>query len=244
MTEIYDSLDHLLIFSDYGNPQMHKHLAAHILISRKEIEVITPKKVFHCKGALIPSNTLHTVDCKNEPMLVFMFDETTSVAEAIPSVKPLDDSLADTIVSYYDNATQQGMTYEAYQAFVQNTLEVLNLKTSAKPMDSRILQAMNFIDTHIQEDPSLTEVASLCCLSESRFSHLFKSEAGITFKGYVILRRLDYVYTKLSQGIPITVAALEAGFSDSAHFAAINKQMFGLSATAITSDFRFHRMQS
>lgn len=62
MFSIYEAGNHLIICSDYIEPVLHSHSAAHIMISlENEIEVILENEKIHCRGILIPSQ-LETVE--------------------------------------------------------------------------------------------------------------------------------------------------------------------------------------
>ena len=65
----------------------------------------------------------------------------------------------------------------------------------------------------------------------------------MTFAAYVIYQRIMYVYAQVLQGKTITMAALGAGFSSSAHFADVNRRVFGISASTITHDLEFIKVQ-
>jgi len=90
---------------------------------------------------------------------------------------------------------------------------------------------------------SCRQTAESVFLSESRFSHLFKEQVGMTFAAYVVYQRIMYVYAEILQGKSITEAALAAGFAGSAHFADVNRRVFGLSASSLTHDFSFNKVQ-
>ncbi|MBQ2879752.1 MAG: helix-turn-helix domain-containing protein [Anaerotignum sp.] len=59
----------------------------------------------------------------------------------------------------------------------------------------------------------------------------------------MIYQRLLSVYTQLLKGKTITEAALEAGFSSPSHFADVNRRIFGLSATNITRNLHFIKIE-
>ena len=109
--------------------------------------------------------------------------------------------------------------------------------------DERIQTAMEYICAMISEKITCRSVADRVCLSQSRFSHLFKKQVGMTFAAYLIYQRIMYVYSKILCGESITTAALEAGFSSSAHFADVNRRVFGISASAITQNCIFWKIQ-
>lgn len=244
MTEIYDAGSHILIKSGYGNPDMHCHLAAHMILAvNGDMRILTPEGSLRCRGALIPARVSHTVDNGDHAMLVFMFDETTTVAAKIREVEVLKDAVAEEILAKFQEVERSSDKSVAYRDFVETTMGLLGLGAiKCRVTDERILEALSYIDNHIGENLTCTETARHCCLSESRLSHLFREQAGITFSGYVILRRLDHAFWRIAENASITEAAIEAGFSDSAHFAAVNRKMFGITASAIGDGLIFHRI--
>lgn len=244
MTEIFDSTDHILILSGYGNPQMHKHQAAHILIALEgTITVVTPQISIECAGALIPSGAEHTIDCHEKPVLVFLFDETTVTAAGIRETVILEKEAVLPIAAEFSKMKNAGADKASYDAFVENTLRRLQLPIGkSRTTDERILSALSFISQNSSSGITCADAAACCYLSESRFSHLFREQTGITFAGYLILRRLDNAYGKIAEGCSITQAAVEAGFADSAHFAAVNKKLFGITASAVGSGLKLYRM--
>ncbi|MBS7676306.1 AraC family transcriptional regulator, partial [Vibrio cholerae] len=62
------------------------------------------------------------------------------------------------------------------------------------------------------------ELAALVHLSPTRFSHWFVEQTGLPLRSYAKWLRLTQVVRYLACGQPITTAAHESGFSDSAHF--------------------------
>ena len=60
---------------------------------------------------------------------------------------------------------------------------------------------------------------------------------------YLIYQRVMNVYSKLFQGKTVTEAAHEAGFSGSAHFADVNRRLFGLPVREITRDVTFVKVK-
>ena len=58
----------------------------------------------------------------------------------------------------------------------------------------------------------------------------------------MIYKRVIKTYTDMINGKSITDASLDAGFSSSAHFAEINKRLFGISASVIKKDLQFYKI--
>jgi AraC-like DNA-binding protein len=68
--------------------------------------------------------------------------------------------------------------------------------------------------------------------------HLFKSAAGVPLRRYVLWARIAAVVRAAIAGESLTQAALGAGFSSSAHFSAVFREMFGLSPSQLLRQVR------
>lgn len=244
MTEIYLSLNHLMLKSGYGDPELHSHLAAHVLVSLSGcVDVIAAGRSMKCAGALIPSGCPHTVTSGGAPVLVFLFDSTTAVAARISEVSEIAPEAAARIAAGYAAMRQSGDIPRAYQAFLAETLSLLGLPgCEARTADERIAAALGYIDEHISEEVTAAGVAAAACLSESRFSHLFREQVGVTFSSYTLLRKLYRAYTAAAAGENITQAAVEAGFASPSHFAAVNKRMFGITPRDICGSLELYKI--
>jgi len=72
------------------------------------------------------------------------------------------------------------------------------------------------------------EVASQLRLSESRFLHLFSEELGISWRPYLLWRRVICAVQAIINNSSATDAAYLAGFSDSAHLSRTFRKNFGM----------------
>jgi AraC-like DNA-binding protein len=108
-----------------------------------------------------------------------------------------------------------------------------------EPLDARIAEAIDYIDDLETKRVAAGELAEQIALSESRFLHLFKSEMQLTVRKYLMWRRAVDCAILVVGGSSITEAAHATGFTDSAHFANVFKQNFGLSlSSALGQDSR------
>jgi AraC-like DNA-binding protein len=102
-----------------------------------------------------------------------------------------------------------------------------------RPSDARIERVVLEIDKRPDAFGRLAEAAKLACLSPSRFRARFQAEVGLPFRRYRMWRRMAIVMRAVAQRGSLTNAAIEAGFSSSAHLSSAFKRMFGLSASQI-----------
>jgi AraC-like DNA-binding protein len=101
-----------------------------------------------------------------------------------------------------------------------------------EPLDERIAEAINYIDDLETKRVAAGELAEQIALSESRFLHLFKEEMQLTVRKYLMWRRAVDGALLVVGGASITKAAHSTGFTDSAHFARVFKQIFGLTLSS------------
>ena len=244
MSTIYEADNHLLICTKHNDPELHSHCAAHIIISLDDnIEIITANEKIKCKGILIPSRMVHTANTNQNKVLIFMFDNTTNVSNRIKSLELLSDETVKQIVKsyyYFKNNDKPELSYRLFINQISKCINIESPKTIVK--NERIIDALKYIQSNLHEPLNCKDVANFVCLSEGRFSHLFKEQMGMTFSAYLIYQRIIKTYTGIINGKSITEASIDAGFSSSSHFASTNKKVFGLSAKTIKKDLHFQKI--
>lgn len=242
MTKLYEANNHILIHTGSLQPAEHSHMAAHIILSMGGgMKVRCSRGEYLCHGILLPSGTSHDVDTCGSPVLVFLYDCTTDVAKQIREIACIPKESCEEIVRLYTNWVGAAGDYDEFEKAVLSHLGITGTSTSVT--DERIQTAMKYIRANSTEKVTCQNAANAVHLSQSRFSHLFREQVGMTFAAYLIYQRILYVYTWMLRGASITEAALEAGFSSSAHFADVNRRVFGISASTITQNLEFVKVQ-
>ena len=243
MTRLYEAADHVLIHTGYSDPAAHRHMAAHIIISfAQPMRVTSGDTDARARGVMIPSGAIHRIDTHGDTALVFLFDCTTAVAARIPEIRLLPDEVCDRVIALY-NAFAISPSPDTYRAMTAALFSPLGSLPPRPAPDDRIESALRYIRAHAGEKLSCRAVAAAVHLSESRFSHLFRQQIGMTFAAYRVYQQLMCAYAAIIRGNSITDAALAAGFSDSAHFADVNRRVFGLPASRITENITHYRIQ-
>ena len=244
MTSLYEADNHILIHAGYQDPVEHSHMAAQITVSLGEaIRITSGGTVFSCLGAMIPTGVSHKVNTQDIPVLVFLFDCTTNVARKMQKLRCIPEEICREIARRYTVFQTQEST-EHYWNLLNCLYDYLEIPQAASCVtDERVLSAIRYVRDNLSERITTGQVAKMVCLSESRFSHLFKAQMGMTFAAFLIYQRIMRVYSRILNGVSITEAALEAGFSSSAHFADVNRRVFGISASNIMQDIRFVKIE-
>ena len=243
MTKIYELQNHILIHTGYRDPGVHRHMAAHVIVSTHgKICVSADGEEHSCSGVMIPSGVSHSVDTYGSPALVFLFDSTTNAAKQIQKVQTICEEYATEIVCVFAEFEKNNsrQTYDKIESHVLRLLGIHN--TASCVADERIVSAMKYIREKGREKITCRETAEAVFLSESRFSHLFRKEVGMTFTAYLIYQRLINVYAGIFQGKNVTEAAIDAGFASSSHFADVNRRVFGISVSDIARDFEYQKI--
>ena len=62
----------------------------------------------------------------------------------------------------------------------------------------------------------------------------FKEETGFTLHNYIVNKRLLIARTLISEGMPVTKAALESGFSEYSTFSRAYRKQFGATPSNIS----------
>ncbi len=106
-------------------------------------------------------------------------------------------------------------------------------------LDPRIARAVGIIQRDLHQPLRATKLAKACCLSTSRFIHLFKQSLGISYSAYVAQARVDrakslLTHTELGMGS----IAEETGFPNQNYFATVFRRHCGCSPTSYRQSTR------
>jgi AraC family transcriptional regulator len=94
---------------------------------------------------------------------------------------------------------------------------------------TQLQQAIDYIQTHLNRDLSLAELASVIRISPTYFASLFKQAMGISPHQYVIQQRVERAKVMLSKtDLAITDIALQVGFSSQSHLTQHFKRFTGM----------------
>ena len=233
MTDILFEYDHILIRSEYRTPELHSHLASHLIVGLNgHITCNICGDSFVTNGVCIASDIPHTVHAETGELLLYLFDTASYYSEEITEKylihKPysiLDDDLVSRIQDAW--ASSGGDLQKADSEI----MALCDLNRNAAPQkDERISEALEYLkQLDTIPDNIMEQLCSKVCLSQSRFSHLFKEQVGISLHRYLALDKMKKGYICFTKTGNITVAAMYAGFDSPSHFAATCKRMFGIS---------------
>lgn len=193
-------------------------------------------------AVVIPSRQPHAMDASHVGASAVLFVEPETregraLAERWLSaggiVELPDDLLRDAgaalFAAWHAPGTERAITDAARAVVRALTDGVLPSVVS----DERILRAVAYVRSHLDQSLTLEEVAAEAFLSPSRFRHLFVEQTGMALRQYILWRRFLRVWEVLMSGASLSAAAHEAGFADAAHLTRTSRQMFGLAPSAM-----------
>lgn len=140
---------------------------------------------------------------------------------------------------------QQTIAYNAIQPFAMKKILLLEiictLATYAvqKNIPQRITDALQYLSEHIEENPSISNLANLCNVSEVYFRKDFKRCMGMTPVEYRNLLRLDKARSFLEYGeISVQEISDMMGYSTVSHFIKEFRNRYGNSPLQYRNRFR------
>jgi AraC family transcriptional regulator len=111
---------------------------------------------------------------------------------------------------------------------------------------SRINRVIDYVETNIDKDLSLTNLARVANFSQFHFHRIFRAMVGETLNGFIQRIRLEKAASRLLDHPKdsITEIALDCGFSGSATFARAFRERYQMSASQWRSDGYIHKSKN
>lgn len=148
-----------------------------------------------------------------------------------PTLPPAAD--CERALATFDRLWNEQVVGERLQDEGAALLDRLAAPATRGELDWRITKILETIDLQLDSRIDFGSACAGVYLSHSRLRHLFAEQVGLSFKSYVLWRRLMVAVGELGQGSAITAAAHQAGFADGAHFSRTFRRTFGLAANML-----------
>ncbi|MBQ8134428.1 MAG: helix-turn-helix transcriptional regulator [Clostridia bacterium] len=186
-------------------------------------------------GIFINSDVLHTVNSENGDILIALIDSTTAEGQFIErnylQGRPYiiaDKELCDDIRNVFYNTQPKNLSFAFFQCIYRNENILM-----PKEIDDRVQTVL----IYLEEIPAIPQdiMQQLCrktYLSQSRLSHLFSENMGISLHRYLAFAKIKKAAVYHSSGMSLTEAAVTGGFHSSTHLSAAMQRMFGISISA------------
>ncbi|MBQ3804251.1 MAG: helix-turn-helix transcriptional regulator [Prevotella sp.] len=122
----------------------------------------------------------------------------------------------------YERLQLHGLVEILLSYFVKHARQRLLVK------DDRIRRLMEYVATHLDEPVTVSQMASMVCLTESHLVKAFRKSLGITPLQYIIKKKIQHAQSLLLD-TPMTVSevARAIGMSDASYFIRLFKKNIG-----------------
>lgn len=104
--------------------------------------------------------------------------------------------------------------------------------------DTDLTSVFQYINAHLTEDISVSDLAERFFFNENTLSRRFKNHAGMTIPEYIRQKRLTMARLCMYQGMNVTDAGSASGFSDYTTFYRAFRKTYGISPKAFAETAR------
>lgn len=235
MSRIIFQDSYAVVVPSYSGTDLHKHVMLHLFLSDETLRLEIENGTLSGNIIFIDGNILHQYP-SDQACCFLLIDPTSTIAEKIRR-QYLNERPFSSLQSEFTRDLGNETSDENLLLRISSILRRLSLEAgSEQRMDPRIDSLLRDIAGYKYIGRKVADIATELNYSESWLTHLFKREAGIALKNYLIIRQLEYVWKGVLDGHSITRTALDAGFASPSHFSMTCKQMMGISLSDVMRD--------
>jgi AraC-like DNA-binding protein len=232
--------DHLLFAGAMGHLSPHA-LAAPVLVTGvdRPFRLRIAYGAWHtCLAAVIPTGVVHEMDFGGGLMAALAVEGHVCSAAALGHRLRDRECVGPVLIAKrLDGLVNRDLTDA--DAAVGDAFAVMldwavggSRRCSLEPRIAAVLA--RFGNDPADQTPAISLARELG-LSPSRFLHLFSSQVGVPLRRFRLWNRLRAATRAGLYGTRLTDAALDAGFSDQAHFSRTFRKMLGVSPLSVLS---------
>ena len=206
----------------------------HLFFSKKGCRICFDDTTLKGNIILLDSNVPHMTKEENGCDFILLIDPTSSIAESLRKQYLKEDiyTIFSRLPDIYDNPNK--MSDDEIVDLIERLLlnmEIISSENNNK--DKRVETIITNILSGKWLSYSVKQIVASTFLSESRLSHLFKADAKISLKSYLLMRRLEHAYRLVCSGKTITYAACESGFASPSHLAYTCQKLTGIAISEV-----------
>lgn len=212
------------------NAADHQHPALEIVLALEgtfDVNFEGGATLKNIKACIIRANSKHSVTSKAANCNIILIENEPQAIKIITELLGIEN---------IDQAVM-AIDLKKHPLFNENNLKPLfDIKEAFhEHLEERVLICQQFIQDNLLNQPiALDRLSKLVHLSQSRLSHLFKTQMGISIQNYIIWMRLkNTIQIMLDEELNLLQSAYRAGFHDLAHFSKAFKKMFGLNPSEV-----------
>lgn len=207
--------------------EFHAHPTFEIVFSKDRginLEVKN-KNYINIALAVIEPNMPHKIEFKKTNVFVLMVECNGAYLKKVLS--KFDIALSEGI--YAENQSNER------KDFIDEMLFLISDTKTPVASDERIQKCLDYLNsTSSDYQKIMTDLKLITHLSDSRISHLFKKEIGISIKKYFVWCKLKKAFESVvREDKTMYESSIENGFYDQAHLSNAFRQMLGISPSDV-----------
>ncbi|ARC84342.1 helix-turn-helix domain protein [Clostridium argentinense CDC 2741] len=246
---IFYSDDHISFITNKIDASLHIHNSIQITVSIEEkFSVKIKNNIINESGIIINSNVSHELFGKDGWQIYFLINPESIFGEKIKRMYMKNKDFyiipEDATEAIRELVKEKHIAIDnkaKYNKFISEIYSILSLEnyTINHLLDERVDKVLKYIANNNLTEISLESLSKSVFLSESRLSHLFKENIGISISSYILNYKVRKAFKLIFEGYSITTSALEAGFYSSSHLTNVCKEKLGMIPSAIRKNSRY-----
>ncbi len=242
--------DHVsVITQDEIDSELHQHSMLQLAVSLEEMSLVVDGEVNKTRGIVIDSNVEHFLKCKRAVVFIFVNVESSFAKELKKKYLTdkkyynLNEVTINLMEKMYRDRDQIISSSQVYLNQFKEIQDSLNVSSNTVlNLDDRIHKLIDNLKNCTDDEHFMKKYADELHLSESRLSHLFKENIGVSLSSYLRFHKLEKALVFIFSGMSITEAAMKAGFDSPSHFSSVCKKSIGMSASSLKEDSQILRL--
>jgi AraC-like DNA-binding protein len=202
--------------------ELHSHPVVEIIWASEGVFTLsTPFESFtQLRFAVISANQIHKITASNAQLSILMVENHAT--RLVHFFKLANMELNS---GYFTDKSPMG-----YEKLLHDLRHSIPEEASLEEYDPRVSKTIAFLRQHpLSYEEMMKTLGNLTHLSESRLSHLFKLNVGVSLKRYLIWSKLKLsIQHFLDSKEDLFTASITSGFYDQPHFSKSFKSMFGV----------------
>lgn len=140
----------------------------------------------------------------------------------------------------YSNLMIECMFTQILLLIIKDQRQQLRNPLEQSKQHTMLLDAIQYLETHYLNDPSIEETAHAIHISTSYLSRIFKTEMDSSYSKYLLRIKIGHAQKLLATtNISITEIASQTGFKNSQYFSEVFKKSVGESPIQYRKEMRF-----
>lgn len=236
--------------SAFSEPLQLSQAAAMLLVSLDgDLLIQSQGSELHVRSVLLPPGLELLVDSRGSRVAICYLDvfgedfallAPRMAAREAGVLHGLDEQAL--WASRFDALHRSSAAPDAIWDWLERLINPLGRLPPGFSCDPRIVRAVELIKADVSCNQSIDFLADQVGLSVPRLTQLFRQKIGIPIRRYRQWHRLFVTCVGVARGMTLTNAAVNAGFTDSAHFNHTFRSIIGMTPSAVLAHARGIRL--